>query len=362
MGTSMEASSGTDREAAVALGKRLFLAVVEGYDVLAAAIGDRLGYYAALDASPQTPESLAEVTGASTRYGREWLEQQAMSGFLLRDGDSYSLAPGAAEVLCRPGTTLWLAPMMRDFAAAAALWSRIADAVASGSGLTLKDFGPDMIEAQADLNAAQLLENLPDVWLETALPHLHARMDAGEPVRVADIGCGGAWAAISLARRFPSVAVDGYDVDPPTVELARANVEREGLRDRVKILNHDVATGTRTQPYDLVMAFECIHDMSAPVDVLAGIRRMVRPDGHVLIADLAGAEEFAPDGDPIQRALYGFSLTSCLLGAMSGNPEYATGAVMRPSTMDRYAREAGFRAARTLGVEHDLWRFYELMH
>ena len=33
---------------------------------------------------------------------------------------------------------------------------------------------------------------------------------------------------------------------------------------------------------------------------------------------------------------------------------------MRPSTMDRYAREAGFSAATPLAVEHDFWRFYEL--
>ena len=32
---------------------------------------------------------------------------------------------------------------------------------------------------------------------------------------------------------------------------------------------------------------------------------------------------------------------------------------MRPSTMDRYAREAGFSGATPLGVEHDFWRFYE---
>jgi hypothetical protein len=108
------------------------------------------------------------------------------------------------------------------------------------------------------------------------------------------------------------------------------------------------------------MAFECIHDMPAPVDVLAGVRRAVKPDGRVLVADMAGAEEFTPDGDLVQRMLYGYSVLICLPDAMTGNPDGATGTVMRPSTMDRYAREAGFSGATPLEVEHDFWRFYDL--
>jgi hypothetical protein len=91
------------------------------------------------------------------------------------------------------------------------------------------------------------------------------------------------------------------------------------------------------------------------------MRRMVRRDGRVLVADMAGAEEFTPDGDPTQRCLYGYSVLVCLPDAMSGNPDGATGTVIRPSTMDRYAREAGFSGATPLPVDHDLWRFYELM-
>lgn len=347
-------------QAAEAVVERLLLAVVDGMDVLACALGDRLGYYRALDGGPLTPAALAEQTGSHPRYAREWLEQQAMSGYVVPAGDAFALAPGVAEALARPGTSLWFAPFLRQYAASGAQWTRIADGARTGRGLGWSEFGPDMFESQSDVNAAQLLEHLPDTWLPVALPELHRRMAAGEPIRVADVGCGGAWATIALARRFPSVAVDAYDVDAPTVALARANVEAAGLSDRVRVLDQDLAREGPTDAYDLVMAFECIHDMPAPVDVLAGVRRAVRPDGHVMVADMRGAEEFVPDGDPVQRLLYGFSLLICLPDAMSGNPETATGTVIRPSTMDRYAREAGFGGARPLGVAHDFWRFYEL--
>jgi SAM-dependent methyltransferase len=342
--------------------ERLFLSMLDGMDVVAVAIGDRLGYYRALDESPRTPAALAEATGSHERYAREWLEQQAMSGYLVVDGaGAFALAPGVAEALARPGTSAWVAPMLRQFAAAADHWTEVADGARTGAGLPWAGFGRDMYESQSDVNAAALLESLADTWLPAALPVLHARMAAGETVRVADVGCGGGWAGIALARAFPGAHVDMYDVDGPTIELARANVERAGLADRVNALEHDLARSAPDAAYDLVTAFECIHDMPHPVPVLKAMRRMVRRDGRVLVADMAGAEVFTPDGDPTQRCLYGYSVLVCLPDAMSGNPDGATGTVIRPSTMDRYAREAGFSGATPLPVDHDLWRFYELM-
>ena len=350
----------TDAEAALRIGDRLFAAAVDAMDVIAIAIGDRLGYYEALDAGPTTPDALARATRTSRRYCREWLEQQAMSGYVEHRDGVFGLAPGVADVLARRGTTAWLAPMARQVAAAAAHWTRVADGAARGTGLGWADYGRDMYEAQSDMNAAALLESLADDWLAAALPQLHSRLAAGEQLRVADVGCGGAWAGIALAQRFPGVQVDGYDVDGPTVELAQRNVAAHGLGERVRVLHQDPAVRAPAGAYDLVTAFECIHDMPNPVAVLRAMRRMVSEDGHVLVADMAGAEEFSPDGDLVQRALYGYSVLVCLPDAMSGNPEGATGTVMRPSTMQRYARDAGFSAAVPLDVEHEFWRFYEL--
>ncbi len=66
-------------------------------------------------------------------------------------------------------------------------------------------------------------------------------------------------------------------------------------------------------------------------------------------------------GDPEhERLLYGFSLFCCLPTGMSETPSAATGTVMRPETMRRYAREAGFGDATVLDIEHESFRFYRL--
>jgi SAM-dependent methyltransferase len=351
---------------AAAMSARVFSAAVEGMDLAAIAIGDRLGYYAALDGARLTPPQLAAVTRTNARYTREWLEHQAVAGYVelipgaRGEEHSYRLSPGVAEVLARPGLLSSLAPLARQVAAAAAQWSRVTEGARTGHGLAWAEYGQDLRESQSDLNAPQIKAFLAHQWLPAALPETYDRLVAGDRVRVADVGCGGAWASIALADAFPTAQLDGYDLDPETVELARLNVAKAGHADRIRIIEGDVATAAPYAEYDLVVAFECIHDMAAPIEVLAGMQRMLRPGGRALVADMAGADELAADGDPVQRALYGFSLLLCLPDAMAGGAVDATGTVLRPATMNRYSRVAGFSDIEVVPIEHDFWRFYAL--
>ena len=265
-----------------------------------------------------------------------------------------------AETLAQPEALTTMAPAARMVAAAGAQWTRIADAARTGSGLGWREYGADMRESQADLNRPPLEQLLPDSWLAQGLPDVHRRLAAGEPLLVADVGCGGGWASIGLARRWPSVTVHAYDVDGPSVQLARSNVERAGLSDRVTVHQQDLADEPAAHSYDLALAVECIHDMPRPVPVLAAMRRMTAEDGHVLVIDEKVAEDFAPPGDEVEQLMYGYSILVCLPDAMSGAGSSATGTVIRRSTMRRYARGAGFADAEVLTVEHDLWRFYAL--
>lgn len=114
--------------------------------------------------------------------------------------------------------------------------------------------------------------------------------------------------------------------------------------------------------YDVVFAFECVHDMPRPVDTLAAVRRAVRPGGQVIVMDEAVADAFHPDGDDVERLMYGFSLLICLPDGRAHTPSAATGTVMRPDTLRAYAREAGFTDVETLPIgDFGFWRFYRLV-
>ena len=110
----------------------------------------------------------------------------------------------------------------------------------------------------------------------------------------------------------------------------------------------------------MVLAVECVHDMAHPVEVLAAVRGAVAPDAIVLVVDEAADPVLAAPGDELQRLFYGFSLAICLPDSLSHPGSVATGTVMRPSTLDTYARRAGFAAATPLAFDAALWRFYRL--
>ncbi|HEV7811289.1 MAG TPA: methyltransferase domain-containing protein, partial [Candidatus Limnocylindrales bacterium] len=113
--------------------------------------------------------------------------------------------------------------------------------------------------------------------------------------------------------------------------------------------------------YDLVVVIEAIHDLSRPVEVLAAIRGMLRPDGIALIADEKTEDAFAAPASETERFFYGFSVLTCLPAAMTERPTAATGTVMRAETLRSYAEAAGFGGFEQLEEPTlDFLRFYTL--
>ena len=109
-----------------AVAERLLASTLGLVDTLAIYLGDRLGWYRSLgDDGPATPQELAARTGTQPRYAREWLEQQAVAGWLEVTDDAdpearrFTLPPPVAEVLTDPGSLNYLAPLARLFAASA---------------------------------------------------------------------------------------------------------------------------------------------------------------------------------------------------------------------------------------------------
>jgi 2-polyprenyl-3-methyl-5-hydroxy-6-metoxy-1,4-benzoquinol methylase len=217
-----------------------------------------------------------------------------------------------------------------------------------------------MREGIAYANRAMFVNLMGSEWLP-AVPDVHERLQANPPARVADIGCGTGWSSISIARAYPQVRVDGFDLDEDSIAEARANAEAERLADRVNFHLRDAADPELSGRYHLVIAIECIHDMSRPVEALRAMRSLVGEDGAVLVVDERVGETFAAPGDETERLMYGYSVLHCLPVGMADQPSAGTGTVMRPATLRRYATEAGFSEIEILPIENDMWRFYQLI-
>lgn len=348
-----------------ALAGRLLDAAIATADLQAVYLGLRLGLYQALaDGGPATAPQLADRTGLDARYAREWLEHQAVGGFLTVDDVTaepndrrFELPAGSVAVLLDPESAWLTGPITRFFVASAQRMPEIMAAYRSGAGVDWADYGPDVVEAQESLNRPQFQHFVGD-WIR-ALPDIAARLDAGQG-RVADVGCGTGWSSIWIARHFPGVAVDGIDIDPGSIERATATAAQEGLSDRLSFLHADAASAEGAGRYDLVTIFEALHDMANPVEVLEAARRLLGPGGAVLVGDERVEPTFTAPSDGPDRLFYGFSIIACLPNGRVDTPSVATGTVIRPATLEAYARAAGFAAVTILPTEHDAFRFYRL--
>jgi 2-polyprenyl-3-methyl-5-hydroxy-6-metoxy-1,4-benzoquinol methylase len=336
-------------------------------EVAAVHIGDRLGLYRALARAPWvTSHQLATSTGTHERYVREWLEQQAVSGFLEVDDPDrpagarrYALPPGHADVLVDPDSLANMLPFAQFGIGVTRVVPALLEAFRTGGGVSWAAFGADLREAQAAQNRPAFLQLLGKEWLPT-IPDLDARLRADPPARIADVACGAGWSGIGIARAYPKVRVDGLDLDAPSIDLAQANVAQAGLADRVTMMVRDAADPALVGRYDLVTIFEALHDMSRPVEVLRACRQLLTPGGTVLVVDERVADTFVAPGDQVERLMYGFSVLCCLPAGMADQPSAATGTVMRADTLRGYATEAGFRATDVLPIANDFFRFYRL--
>jgi SAM-dependent methyltransferase len=362
--TTVETSSSTETDALV---ERLFTATVDTLEIASVHIGGRLGFYRALaEGEDATPSELAARTGTAERYVREWLEQQAVAGFLTVDDPGaepgerrYGLPPAHRPVLVDEEDLNLLTPLASIAIGVLRPIDALLEAYRTGSGVPYEAYGADTREGIGAINRPQFVR-LAGEWL-ASVPEIDTRLRAKPPARVADLACGTAWSSIAIARAYPEVSVEAIDEDPASIETARRNVAAARLTERVRPTVHDASDPELRGRFDLITIFEALHDMNHPVEALRTARKNLAPGGSVLVADERVAERFTVPGDEIERLNYGWSVLHCLAVGLLDEDSAGTGTVMRPDTVRAYAAEAGFGRVDVLPIEHDFWRFYRLV-
>lgn len=351
-----------------ALAERLFQSTLATWDIVTVYLGHRLGLYRTLsEIEPATSGELAASSGLAERYVREWLEQQAVAGLLECENPEadatqrrFAIPAGHEAVLVEIDDPNFLAPIAQITMGALHPMPQLLEAFRSGDGVPYADYGVDLRVGQAEMNRNLFLQQLGQEYLP-GIEGLHDRLLADPPARVADIGCGVGWSCVGMAQAYPNVRVDGFDLDQASVDEAQDVVRQAGVADRVTVHLQDAADAELAGQYDLVTAFECVHDMSDPVGALRTMRRLAGEQGTVLVMDERVADTFDPAAGDVERYMYGFSVLHCLPVGLEEQPSRATGTVMRASTMRGYAREAGFRDIDVLPLENPFFNFYRLV-
>jgi precorrin-6B methylase 2 len=343
----------------------LFRSALGYFAILSIHLGARLGLYRVLsEAGPMTAAELAQRAGIHERYAREWLEQQATAGILtaeIREGDAnvFQLPAGHAEVLLDADSLSFMGASVTQLMGLRGVFDRVEDAFRTGGGVPYAAYGVDGVEGQGASNRPLLLTTLPNEWLP-AIPEVHTRLSSDPPARIVDVGFGTGWSSIAMATAYPRVTVEGFDPDETSVERARQNAEDAGVSDRVRFHPKDPSAITIEGPVAFATAFECIHDMARPVEVLRAVRAALDETGAMLVVDERTKESFTGEPDELEAYFYGWSVFDCLPSGMYEQPSAGTGTAMRPGTLKGYASEAGFTGFEVLPIEHDTFRLYLL--
>ena len=308
-------------------------------------VGEKLGLYRALaDAGPMTPAALAEHTGTSERYVREWLAAQAASGYVTYEPAtaSYSLSPEQAFALADetspaylPGAFLIAASVFQDE-------PKITEAFRTGTGVGWHEHHHNLFDGTERFFRPSYVGNLVGSWLPS-LDGVVAKLEAG--ASVADVGCGHGVSTLLMARAYPASQFVGFDYHEGSFQAARRAAEKEGLAGRVTF---QVASSTEYpgKGYDLVAFFDSLHDMGDPAGAAAHVRRSLKPDGTWMIVEPYANERVEENLNPVGRIFYSASTMICTPNAMSQNGGHALGAQVPESEWRRIIQGAGFRSFR----------------
>lgn len=355
-----------DDEAKVeALAGSLFMACLATMELANIELGVRLGLYGALaGAGPATPGELAAKAGIAERYAQEWLEQQAVAGVIEVDDTAksalerrFSLPNAHAHVLLDDNSEACMKPCAAVVPWVGKAIEIMVEEFRRGDGAAFGLF--DLHDIQAAFTRPVFANHLTQSWLP-ALPDVQAKLSAGDPVRIAEVGCGEGLAAVTIARAYPNARIDGYDLDDASIAAARKAAADAGVADRARFEVRDAADATIEGDYDLVMAIEMLHDVPDPVGILRTMRTLAGESGAVLVVDERTEDTFTVPTNEMERFFYSFSTLHCLAVSMQDGG-VGTGTVIRADTLRAYARDAGFGNVEALDVEHPQFVLYRLM-
>jgi SAM-dependent methyltransferase len=306
-----------------------------------------------------TAAELAATAGLDERYVTEWAAAMSVAGYATHDPSSgaYALAPGVGTALADEGDPLFVGGGLQNLLGLLGVLDEVTDAFRTGEGVPYSEYPADTYDGMARLTAAAHEHALVDRWLPL-VPDVEARLRVG--ARVLDVGCGQGRAVLAMAEAFPRSSFTGLDGYRPVVERAQARAGAKGVGDRVRFTVGDAVAAIPDGPYDVICAFDVLHDASDPPGLLRSMRGSLAADGAVLLLEPNTADDVDGNTWPLGAMNLGVSVLYCMSVSLgSGGPGLGTCGTPEP-VVRRLADEAGFTTVQEAPIKNLFNRLYVL--
>lgn len=308
-------------------------------------IGDKLGLYRAMaDGGPVTPAELAERTGTTERYIREWLNANAAGNYVQYHAESgtYSLSPEQAFALALDNTPIHLPGFYHMLASCLKDEEKLTEIFHTGQGFGWHEHEKGLFEGCERFFRPTYLANLTTSWIP-ALDGVEAKLQSG--AKVADVGCGHGASTVLMAQAYPKSRFFGFDYHPASIETARKKAEAAGVSDRITF-EVSPAKSFPGAGYDFITFFDCLHDMGDPAGAAAHVRAALAPDGTWMVVEPLAADDVSANLNPVGRIYYSASAMICVPASLSQEVGLGLGAQAGEARLREVISSGGFTRFR----------------
>src|SRR5712692_3605782 len=353
---SQGSTSGFDKAKAESFAAYTVGLLNSGFLTLMISIGHKTGLFDVMATlQPSTSEQIARKAKLNERYVREWLGSMVTGKIVEYDSKNgtYKLPPEHASAITRAAGIRNLASRAQVLSLCGEVEEQVVECFRKGGGVPYSAyprFAELMSEGSSKVQDARLID--------TILPLIDGLVDRlKKGVSVLDVGCGAGHAINLMAKAFPNSSFAGYDFSKKGIAAAKAEAKRLKLSN-ARFVAKDAATLDEPKKYDLITAFDSIHDQAKPTRVLKAISKSLRSDGVFLMVDVAASSNLHENlQHPLGPFLYSISTMHCMTVSLAYRGE-GLGTVWGEQLAKQKLNEAGFKSIEIRKVPGDILNSY----
>lgn len=358
----MVENAGFDNTKAEAFAGKLLEILNGGSLSLMISIGHKTGLFDTLSESqaPSTSEEIAKKANLNERYTREWLGGMVVGGIVhyYPEEKTYFLPAEHAAFTTRAAGIDNIALFSQYISLMGLVEDKVVNCFRNGGGVPYSDY-PGFQSLRAEETSRVFDSRLIDQIIPLAGGDVIKKLQNGAVVL--DIGCGRGHAINLMAKNFPNSRFFGYDLSEEGIRAGLKESNDLNL-DNVQLEVRDVNCLTDTSKFDLITAFDTIHDQAHPTTVLSKIYDALKLDGIFLMQDIAASSNTEENmQNPLAPTLYTFSTLHCMTVSLAQGGD-GLGTVWGRQVAEQKLHEAGFSGPVDVKqIDGDILNYYYLV-
>jgi 2-polyprenyl-3-methyl-5-hydroxy-6-metoxy-1,4-benzoquinol methylase len=304
---------------------------------------------------PSTSQEISQATKLNERYIREWLGAMVTGNIIEYDSltEKYFLPKEHSAFLTRKSGIDNLAVLTQYVSLMGNVEDKIVECFRNGGGLPYSEY-PKFQQLQAE-ETARIFDSKLTNQILPLIPEINNRLNDG--IRVLDIGCGRGRAVNLMGKAFPRSKFTGCDISHEGISSAKAEAKNMGLTN-VQFEIKDALSVEELGKFDLITAFDTIHDQVQPTKVLKAINTSLNNNGFFLMQDIAASSNVEKNIDNLLApTLYTISTMHCMSVSLAFNGE-GLGTMWGKELAVNKLTEAGFKDIKVENVEGDIMNYY----